>query len=530
VSGDRVKRLTLAATILGSSVVFLDGTVVNVALPAIADDLDTGFVEQQWIVEGYLLTLGALLLVGGSLGDILGRRLIFAIGLALFGATSLLCAIAPSAELLIAARTLQGAAGALLVPASLALITAAFPRDERGAAIGSWTAWTGIAFVLGPLGGGAIIEYVSWRWIFAINVPLVLATLVLTRAGVEESVDEQAPKRIDYLGALLVSLGLGGPVFALIEQQTYGWGDPVVYLPLIAGLVLLGLFVAHERRTDHPMLPLELFRSRNFSVGNLSTLGIYGGLGAATFFVTIYLQQVAGYSAIEAGLALVPVTAIMWLLSRRFGALADRIGPRALMGGGPIVAGIGLIWMGRLDADVSYLTELLPGVLVFGLGLAATVAPLTTAVLGAVPEHNAGVASGVNNQVSRVAALLAIAAVSAVVAAAFTTELDDRAAGLPAAARAAVEDARPLSGGVDGSPALDLPVEDASVTAYRTGMAVGGGLVVVGGILSLIGIANPRREAGAGVAERVVAHSTPSSGPCPPVEDEPGRSSPPVHT
>jgi EmrB/QacA subfamily drug resistance transporter len=515
VANARVKRITLAATVLGSGIVFLDGTVVNVALPAIADDLDTGFVEQQWIVEGYLLTLGALLLVGGSLGDILGRRRIFAFGLALFGATSLLCAVAPSAELLIGARTLQGAAGALLVPASLALITATFPRAERGAAIGSWTAWTGIAFVLGPLGGGAIIEYVSWRWIFALNIPLVIATLALARAGVEESVDEQAPQQIDYLGALLVSLGLGGPVFALIEQQTYGWGDPLVYVPLVAGLVLLGLFVAHERRTDHPMLPLELFRSRNFSVGNLSTLGIYGGLGAATFFVTIYLQQVAGYGAIEAGMALLPVTVIMWLLSKRFGALADRVGPRALMGLGPIVAGIGLIWMGRLDADVDYLTELLPGVIVFGLGLSATVAPLTSTVLGAVPEHNAGVASGVNNQVSRVAGLLAIAAVGAVVAATFESELDERAASLPAPARAAVEDARPLSGGVDGRPALDGAVEEASVAAYRVGAAVGGGLVILGGILSLIGIANPRR----GTTMR--AQPTPTYGPCPPVEDDP---------
>ena len=326
------KRLTLLAAILGSSVVFLDGTVVNVALPAIREDLDTGLAEQQWIVEAYLLTLGSLILVGGSLGDILGRRRVFVWGLVGFGLTSALCAIAPSAELLIVARALQGIAGALLVPSSLALITAMFPGDERGAAIGSWTAWTGIAFVLGPLGGGALIEFVSWRWIFAINVPLVLATLWLVRAGVPESRDEEAPRRIDYLGAVLVSLGLAGPVFALIEQPTYGWSDPLVFVPLVAGLALLALFVWHERRTDHPMLPLSLFRSRNFAIGNLATLLIYGGLGAATFFVTIFLQQVAGYSPIAAGLSLVPITLCMWLLSRRFGALSDRIGPRLLMG------------------------------------------------------------------------------------------------------------------------------------------------------------------------------------------------------
>jgi EmrB/QacA subfamily drug resistance transporter len=527
----RVKRITLVAAILGSGVVFLDGTVVNVALPAIVDELDAGFVAQQWIVEGYLLTLGALLLVGGSLGDILGRKRIFMTGLVGFGVTSLICAVAPSSEALIAARTLQGMAGALLVPASLAMITATFPASERGAAIGSWTAWTGIAFVVGPLGGGAIVEYVSWRWIFAINVPLVLLTLAIARSA-QESFDEQVSRRIDYLGALLVSFGLAGPVFALIEQQNYGWGDPLVYIPFVAGIVLLGLFVAHESRTDHPMLPLGLFRSRNFSVGNLSTLGIYGGLGAATFFATIFLQQVAGYSPIAAGLALMPITIVMWLLSSRFGRLSDRIGPRLLMGLGPIVAGIGLIWMGRLGSDVNYWTDLLPGVLVFSLGLSATVAPLTTTVLGSVPEHNAGVASGVNNQVSRVAGLLAIAVLGAVVAARFEDVLDTRTAPLPPAAQAAADDARPLSGGVKGRPALDRPVEEASVSAYRAGMAVGGGLVIVGGVISLLGIANPRRREISAPAEpeRARAYATPAAGPCPPVEDEQGRSSPAVHT
>jgi EmrB/QacA subfamily drug resistance transporter len=470
---DRTKRLTLFAAILGSAVVFMDGTIVNVALPAIRDDLGSGLAAQQWIVEAYLLTLGALLLVGGSLGDRLGRRRVFMAGLAGFGATSALCAIAPSAVLLIAARALQGAAGSLLVPSSLALITSTFSAEERGAAIGSWTAWTGIAFVVGPLGGGALIEFVSWRWVFAINVPLVIATLMLARA-IPESRDEEMEGRIDYLGALLASLGLAGPVFALIEQPDYGFADPLVFVPLIAGIALLAAFVWHERRTPHPMLPLELFRSRNFAIGNLATLMIYGGLGAATFFVTIFLQQVAEFTPIAAGLSLVPLTIIMWLLSRRMGALSDRIGPRLLMGCGPIVAGLGLIWMGQLDADVNYVTELLPGILVFGVGLSATVAPLTNTVLGAVPQHHAGVASGVNNQVSRVAALLAIAVVGAVVAGVFS-------------AHAGVGDAEPLSG---GSPA----VVDASVKAYRAGLGVGGALVVFGGVISLIGIVNPPRR------------------------------------
>ena len=487
------KRRALIAAILGSSVVFLDGTVVNVALPAIRDDLDTGLAAQQWIVEAYLLTLGSLLLVGGSLGDRLGRRRVFAAGLVGFGVMSALCAVAPTAGLLIACRALQGAAGALLVPSSLALITAIFPADERGGAIGSWTAWTGIAFVLGPLGGGALIEFISWRWIFAINVPLVLATLVAAR-GVPESRDEEVQGRIDYTGAVLASLGLAGPVFALIEQPQYGWGDPLVFVPMIAGLALLAAFVWHEERTPHPMLPLALFRSRNFAVGNLATLLIYGGLGAATFFVTIFLQQVAGYTPIAAGLSLLPITICMWLLSRRFGALSDRIGPRLLMGCGPLVAGVGLIWMGQLDAHVDYVTDLLPAVLVFGLGLSATVAPLTNTVLGAVPQHNAGVASGINNQIARVAALLAIAVLGAVVAARFEAVLGSNR--VP-----------PLSGG-------SAAVVDASVSAFSIGLAVGGALVMVGGIISLLGIANPPREA----EPRVHAEpgATRLAQPCPP--------------
>ena len=495
----RTKRLTLIACILGSAVVFVDGTVVNVALPAIRDDLDTGLAAQQWIVEAYLLTLGALLLVGGSLGDVLGRRRVFALGLIGFGVTSVLCALAPTAELLVAARALQGVAGALLVPSSLAIITATFPAEERGAAIGSWTAWAGIAMVIGPLGGGLLVDNASWRWIFAINVPFVLATLALVRAAVPESVDEESTHRIDYLGALLIALGLAGPVFALIEQPRYGFGDPVVYLPALIGAALLVAFVLHERRSDHPMLPLGIFRSRNFAVGNVATLLVYGGLSAATFFVAIYLQQVAGYTAVAAGVTLMPITVIMFVLSRRFGALSDRIGPRALMGAGPLLGGLGLIWMGRISTDVDYVRDLLPAVLLFGLGLSMTVAPLTNTVLGAVPQHNAGVASGANNAISRVAGLLAIAAVGAVVAAQFGSALDERlaTAELSPAQRAAVREVkeRPLSGGAPGRAELDAPVEAASVHAFRWGMGVGGVLMMLGGVISLVGIVNPRRAA-----------------------------------
>ena len=465
------RRLTLLAATLGSAVVFLDGTVVNVALPAIREDLDAGLESQQWIVEAYLLTLGALLLVGGSLGDLFGRRRVFSLGLLGFGLTSLVCAVAPSSEVLIAGRALQGLAGAALVPASLALITANFPESERGAAIGAWTAWTGISFVIGPLGGGALIEFVSWRWIFAINLPLAAVTLWLAQR-VPETREEGEDRRVDWTGAALCALGLGGPVFALIEQPRYGWADPLVWAPGLAGLALLALFVVWEGRTSHPMLPLGLFRERNFAVGNLATLAIYGGLGVATFLLTIFLQQVAGYSAIAAGVALMPITACMWVLSRRFGALAGRFGPRLFMGLGPVVAGLGMIWMSRLDASVSYPGDLLPGILLFGIGLSATVAPLTTTVLAAAGEHHAGAASGVNNAIARVASLLAIAVVGLVVSARY---------------EAAGGTGEPLSA---GSPAA----VSASVSAYRSGVGLAGGLVVLGGLLSLAGIVNPRRR------------------------------------
>jgi EmrB/QacA subfamily drug resistance transporter len=513
----RTKRLTIVACILGTAVVFLDGTVVNVALPAIRDDLDTGLAAQQWVVEAYLLTLGSLVLVGGSLGDLFGRRKVFSLGLIGFGVTSLLCALAPNAEVLIVMRGLQGVAGALLVPASLAIITAVFPDDERGAAIGSWTAWGGIAVVLGPFGGGILIDQLSWRWIFLINVPFVLATLAILHSAVPESRDEESTHRIDYLGAVLVALGLAGPVFALIEQPVYGWSDPLVWVPGVVGLVLLAWFVRHEARSDHPMLPLSMFKSRNFTIGNLTTLLVYGGFSAATFFVIIFLQQVAGYSAVEAGVTLLPLTVVMFVLSRRWGALSDRIGPRLLMGVGPILAGLGLMWMGLLDTDVNYWTDLFPAVVVFAIGLSMTVAPLTNTVLGAVPQHNAGVASGANNAISRVAGLLSIAVVGAVVAANFSSALDDELAGrqLTAAERAAVAEVkdRPLSGGIPGSPELDEPVEEASVSAYRVGLGVGGGLTILGGVISLIGIRNPERRP---EGQRAEAHgATELIHPCP---------------
>ena len=498
------KRLVLIACILGSGIAFLDGTVVNVALPAIQRDLGAGLDAQQWVVEGYMLSLSSLLLVGGSLDDLFERRTVFAVGVGGFGVMSLACAVAPSVGFLIGARVLQGVFGALLVPSTLAIIIATFPESERGAAIGSWTAWTGIATVVGPLAGGALIDSASWRWIFLLNVPLVIIVLVLTAKAIPHTQSKQPDAKVDFLGGFLCALGLGGVIFALIEQERLGWSDPAVAIAGVVGVVGVLLFMLHERRTGSPMLPLDLFRSRNFAVGNLATLTMYAGLGGALFFVAIYLQQVAGYSALKAGAAFLPLTAMMFTLSRRFGALADKFGPRWLMGPGPIVAAVGLALLMRLDAKADYLTQLLPALLVFGLGLSMTVAPLTSTVLGAVDEKHAGVASGVNNAIARVAGLLAIAVLGAFVSSQFSSTVDSRLGGRPltASARSAVAEAKDRS--LTTSPAQRVPpperaevkraLEDASESAFRLGLGIGAGLVLAGGIVSLLGIQNPRRS------------------------------------
>ncbi len=493
------KRLALIASIVGSGVVFLDSTIVNVALPSIRASLHGGLAEQQWVVEAYLLTLSSLLLVGGSLGDLFGRRRIFAIGVAAFGAFSLLCAVAPSSGWLIAGRAVQGVAGALLVPSTLALIVDTFGEDERPGAIGTWTAYTGVATVVGPLGGGALVQATSWRWIFAINVIPVLITLwLLSRLPS----DRRTPGHVDVVGALLCALGLGGPVFALIEQPRYGWGDPLVFLPLLAGIGMLIAFLVWERRSAHPMMPLTLFGIRNFAVGNLTTLTLYAGLGVATFFLILFIQQVGGYTPVQAGMSLLPITIVVFLLSRRFGILADRLGPRWFMGGGPIVAGLGLLLLTRVNGSADYLTEVLPGVLVFALGLAATVAPLTATVLSSVEPGHAGLASGVNNAVARIAGLLAIAALGAVVANSFSSRVTDELAARPLSppARAALIEARntPLVTSVAGvapaeRPAVHGRLVDASVYAFRIGMAIAAALAILGGVVALVGIVNPRR-------------------------------------
>jgi EmrB/QacA subfamily drug resistance transporter len=456
----RSQQLTLVAAILGSGVAAIDGSIVNVALPAIERDLGGGLPAQQWVSNGYLLALGSLILIGGSLGDIFGERRIFAIGVAAFGVLSLACALAPTIGVLIAARALQGAAGALLTPSSLAIIVGAFSPKERGAAIGSWTAWGGIATIVGPLAGGWIVDRVSWRWIFALNVPLVLVTLALIFAAVPRTA-RVAGRRVDVIGATLCVLGLGGMVFALIEQPRYGWTSTVIDVPLIGGIVAFCSFLVYERRIAEPMLKLELFKRRNFAVANLETLTMYAGLAILFFFLVIFLQQVAGYSALRSGLTTIPVTLVMFALSRRFGALADRYGPRFFMGAGPLIAAAGILLFLRIGMHTSYVRDLLPGLLVFGLGLSMTVAPLTATVLADANEGDAGIASAINNAIARVAALVGVSVIGVVVA---STLVGDTFA-----------------------------ANAASVRAFHEAIGICAALIAAGGVAGAVGITNPSR-------------------------------------
>jgi EmrB/QacA subfamily drug resistance transporter len=515
----RSQKLTLIATILGSTVVFLDGTVVNVALPAISDGLDVGLAGQQWVVEAYTLALVSLLLVGGSLGDQFGRRRIFVIGLIAFGITSVLCALAPSSGFLIASRALQGIAGALLVPGSLAIVAATFEGEARGRAVGTWTAWTGIATVLGPAGGGALIGLTSWRAIFWVNIPLIAATVVLSLHSVRESRDEDAFLGIDWPGIALSAAGLGGPTFALIEQPAHGWGDPMVWVPLVGGIASFAAFIVREALARHPMLPLGLFRIRNFAVANLTTLSAYAGLIGGLFFVGLFLQQVAGYSPLEAGLATTPISILMFFLSPRFGRIASGTGPRLPMSLGPILAGVGLLMLLRVGSDPRYVSDVLPGLLVFGIGLSATVAPLTATVLDSVDEHHVGIASGVNNGISRVAGLMAIAILGAVISASFSSKLDQNLGARPLgpAAVRAVDSAKekPLAVPNAGRlPAfqrerIQAAAADASTSAFHLSMLIAGLLMIAGGAVAGIGIENPRRR-----TEAVPTRGAAAAGEC----------------
>jgi EmrB/QacA subfamily drug resistance transporter len=499
----RGQKLVLVVSILASFVAFLDGAIVNVALPAIQRDLGGGLAAQQWIVDGYLLTLGSLILIAGSLSDLLGRKKVLTVGLLGFGVASLLCALSPNSGALIAFRALQGIAGALLVPSSLALIISNFSGPAQGKAVGLWTAWTGISFIVGPLLGGILVDTASWRWIFAINVvPIAITLYLLNRLGMVK--DERSEAKVDFVGALLCALSLGGPVFALIEQPHYSWGNALIYGPLVVGGVLFASFLYYEKSVKQPMLPLSLFRNHNFSMGNVATLTIYAGLTASTFLLVLFLQQVGGYSALLAGLSLLPVTIIMFLLSPRFGALAGRYGPRLFMGVGPLIGATGFLLMLGLNPQFThgssaypsfnYWSQLFPAIIVFGIGLSVTVAPLTAAILGDVPAEKAGVASAVNNAVARVAGLVAVAAVGAIVAAQFGASLSR--SGLfeisgqiktlqQVPFRTSVP--KPWEEGFEDRQALVA----ASDSAFHAGIATVSGLLIVGGVVSLAGIRNP---------------------------------------
>jgi EmrB/QacA subfamily drug resistance transporter len=442
------QRRILVVAILSSFVAFLDGSIVNVALPAISEEFGGGLALQQWVVDGYLLSLGALILVAGSLSDTFGRVRVLRAGLLWFGITSLACGLAPTGVFLVIARLLQGAAAALLVPSSLALITSRFSGVAQGKAIGTWTGWTGVAGIAGPLVGGILVDAATWRWVFLINVIPIAVTMFLLR-GVEEPARPAARARIDLLGASLAVVGLGGPVFALIEQSRFGWSSPIVFLPLIIGLISFGAFLWWEVRAPQPMMPLGLFRERNFTVGNLATVGIYAALSLGFFLFALYLQQVGGFSATLAGLAGIPATVMMLLFATLFGTLAGRYGPRLFMTVGPFVAGAGFLLLLTAVPPVDFWSNVLPGIVLVGLGLAITVAPLTAAVLGSIHPDQAGIGSAINNAVSRVAGLVAIA----------------------------------MTGTIVGST-LD-------VAGFQRGMVVVAALMFLGGIVSWLGIRTP---------------------------------------
>lgn len=410
--GTGAGRWLVAVCVLGSGIAFIDGTVVNAALPAIATDLSADLADLQWVITGYLLTLSAFVVLGGSLGDRYGRRRVFVVGLTSFAVTSLLCAVAPTVTVLIGARLVQGAAAALLLPSSLALISASFAPEDRGAAIGAWSGLGGIAGAIGPFLGGWLISAVSWRAVFLINVPLCAVAVVLALRHVPETRDEGASEHLDVVGAASLAVGLGGVVYALIEGPASGW-PPVALAAGGAGAAALVAFVVVERTSTHPMVPLDLFASRQFSGANATTLFVYASLGATTFFVVVYLQTSLGYSPLAAGASFLPLTVLMLLFSARAGALAQRIGPRWPMTIGSLVVAIGVALFVRVEPGVSYVAGVLPATLVMAAGLTLTVAPLTTAVLAAVADNHAGVGSAVNNAVARIGSLLAVAVLPA---------------------------------------------------------------------------------------------------------------------
>jgi EmrB/QacA subfamily drug resistance transporter len=478
-------RIVLAATILGSSMAFIDGTVVNVALPALQNAFHASITDVQWVVESYALMLAALLLVGGSLGDIFGRRKVYVIGVALFAAASAACGVARSIDLLIWARSIQGIGAALLVPGSLALITASFPEETRGRAIGTWSGFTAITAAIGPVIGGWLIEYSTWRWVFFLNLPLALAVILLS-AKVPESRNENASHHLDWPGSLLVTLGLGGVTYALIEWPSRAsHGGHLVVVAAVLGVAALAGFVAVEYWSRVPMVSLKLFRSRNFTGANLMTLFLYASLGGLMFFFPMDLIQIQRYTATQAGAAFLPFVAIMFGLSRWAGGLVARYGPRLPLTVGPLVAASGIALFAVTPQHGNYWTSFFPAVVVMGLGMAISVAPLTTTVMNAVPDTESGLASGVNNAVSRLASLLAVAAFGVVLVTVFNHSLDHHLAQLALSpnVRAQIDAARPqLAAAHSPDPMVQHAITESFLSGYRAVIWIATGIAALSAI------------------------------------------------
>ncbi|OLD26653.1 MAG: MFS transporter [Acidobacteria bacterium 13_1_40CM_3_55_6] len=486
-------RWILAATILGSSMSFIDGTVVNVALPALQANLNATAIDVQWVVESYALFLAALLLLGGSLGDHFGRKRIYAIGVTLFALASMWCGLAPNVGQLIVARAVQGIGGALLVPGSLAIISASFSEDERGQAIGTWSGSTAITTALGPVMGGWLIEHVSWRAVFFLNLPLAVVVLLLVFRFVPESRDEEETGKLDLVGAALATVSLGAIVYGLIESSRLGFQSPIVITALSSSLIFLVAFVIVEARRRHPMMPLTLFRARNFAGANLITLFLYAALAGTLFFLPLNLIQVQGYSATAAGAASLPFILIMFLLSRWSGGLLKRYGSRLPLVIGPTIAGIGFALFVRPGVGGSYWTTVFPAVVVLGLGMAISVAPLTTTVMNSVKESHAGIASGVNNAVSRTAGLLAIAVLGLIMLQTFNRCLDQRLSQLavPVEIREAVNSQRIKLAAAEipsaAEPmraAIKQAIDECFVCGFRRVMLVGCGLALASSLMA----------------------------------------------